>query len=160
LDEQLEGLKSATIMIVDDDSTTVEVLEAFLEGEGYTELVTLTDSRRAVETLSAQGADVLLLDLQMPNVDGFEVLQQIRNDEKLRQLPVIMLSAATDAGTKLKALELGATDFLTGCCSWSGQTGPCGARPPSSFAAAFSTSSWTGSTGSTTPWATRSGMDC
>ncbi|MBW1885382.1 MAG: EAL domain-containing protein [Deltaproteobacteria bacterium] len=113
LDEQLEGLKSATIMIVDDDSTTVEVLEAFLEGEGYTELVTLTDSRRAVETLSAQGADVLLLDLQMPNVDGFEVLQQIRNDEKLRQLPVIMLSAATDAGTKLKALELGATDFLS-----------------------------------------------
>ncbi len=112
LDEQLEGLKSSTIMLVDDESTTVEVLEAFLEGEGYTQLVTVTDSRRAIETLVTEGADVLLLDLHMPHVDGFEILQRIRGDEKLRHIPVIMLTAATDAETKLKALELGATDFL------------------------------------------------
>jgi diguanylate cyclase (GGDEF)-like protein len=112
-DEQLEGLKSSTIMLVDDEPTTLEILEAFLEGEGYTQLVALTDSRHAVETLASEAADVLLLDLHMPHIDGFEILQQIRSDEKLRQVPVIMLTAATDAETKLKALELGVTDFLS-----------------------------------------------
>lgn len=113
LDEQLESLKSATILLVDDEPTTVEILQVFLEGEGYTQLITVTDSRQAVATLVNEAADVLLLDLHMPHLDGFEILKQIRSDEKLKQLPVIMLTAATDSDTKLEALELGVTDFLS-----------------------------------------------
>ena len=108
---QLEGLESATIMMVDDEPTTIEVLTALLEGEGYSQFVTTSDSRQALGLLAAEKPDVLLLDLMMPHVGGLEILESIRNDHALEHTPVIILSS-TDAETKLKALELGATDFL------------------------------------------------
>jgi diguanylate cyclase (GGDEF)-like protein len=112
IDSQLDDLKSLVIMAVDDEPTVIEVLETFLEGEGYTNLVNTTDSRRALELLKAENADVLLLDLNMPHIGGFEILKSIRSDKELQHTPVIILTSSTDAETMLKALELGATDFL------------------------------------------------
>jgi diguanylate cyclase (GGDEF)-like protein len=112
-DRQLGGLKSSAIMMVDDDPTTILVLETFLQGEGYENFLAATDSRRALDLLAERNPDVLLLDLNMPNVGGFEILESMRADETLRYIPVIILTSSTDAQTKLKALGLGATDFLS-----------------------------------------------
>ena len=112
LDSQLEVLKNATIMMVDDEETTLDVIEMFLQGEGYTHFVTTTDSTKALDLFAKNSPDVLLLDLVMPEVGGIEILEAIRADEALKHTPVIILTSSTDPQTKLAALELGATDFL------------------------------------------------
>lgn len=103
---------SSTIMIVDDEPTTIEILQMFLQSEGYERFVTTTRSQEAVALAREERPDVLLLDLMMPEVGGLEVLAQIRNDETLKHLPVIILTSSTDAETKLQALKIGATDLL------------------------------------------------
>ncbi len=108
----LEKLKQSSIMIVDDEPINIDVVQAFLEEDGYTEFVTVEDSREVLGTLEKMAPDLLLLDLMMPHLSGFEILQLIRSQEKFKFLPVIILTAATDTANKLQALELGATDFL------------------------------------------------
>ena len=102
----------AVVMMVDDEPTTLEVVQAYLEDAGYSSFVTTTDPTRAWSMLAAHEPDILLLDLKMPVLSGFEILAQIRADERWRYLPVIILTAETDGSTKLRALELGATDIL------------------------------------------------
>lgn len=105
-------LKNALIMMVDDEPIMMELVQAFLESEGYTRFTTLEDSRKAMESLQDQRPDVLLLDLNMPHVDGFDILEAMRAQKQLKHIPVIVLTSANDPASKLKALELGATDFL------------------------------------------------
>ena len=109
---QLKSLKSATIMIVDDEPTTIDILVALLQEDGYAKFVTTTDSRRALSMLRKEDPHVLLLDLVMPYLGGFEILSAMRQSEALKNLPVVIMTSATDPETKLEALELGATDFL------------------------------------------------
>ena len=109
---RLETVKGAVIMMVDDEPTIIEVLEAFLEGEGYENFVTTTDSREALPLLESRRPDVLLLDLIMPNLSGLEILSLIRNDQLLKHTPVIILTSSSEEETKLEALELGASEFL------------------------------------------------
>jgi diguanylate cyclase (GGDEF)-like protein len=104
--------KEAVIMLVDDEPTTLDVLQMFLEEAGYENFVAVTDSRQALGLLRSRRPDVLLLDLMMPEVGGFDILSSMRADPDLVHVPVIMLTSSTDAQTKLTALELGATDFL------------------------------------------------
>lgn len=103
---------SSKIMIVDDEPTTIEILEMFLQGEGYQRFVKTTDSRNAVALARTENPDVLLLDVMMSEVGGLDVLRAIRRDEGLQHLPVIILTSSTEPATKLQALELGATDLL------------------------------------------------
>ena len=112
LDERLAALKDATIMMVDDEETTLDVLEMFLEEEGYRKFVPTTESTSAVDRMTRERPDVVLLDLIMPGVGGLEILGAVRARDDLRHTPIIILTSATDSETKLKALELGATDFL------------------------------------------------
>jgi len=107
-----EALRDATVMMVDDEPTTIDVLQAFLESEGYKRFITTTESNRAMEMIVAENPDVLLLDLHMPQVTGFDILTMLRRDARFRHTPVIVLTSATDSDTKLKALQLGASDFL------------------------------------------------
>lgn len=107
-----EALRNATVMMIDDEETTIDVLQAFLESEGYKRFVTTTESSRAMEMIANENPDVLLLDLHMPRVTGFEILTLMRSDARFRHTPVIVLTSATDSDTKLKALQLGASDFL------------------------------------------------
>ena len=86
---------------------------AGLEGEGYKNLVSTSDSRRALELVAESRPDLLLLNLMMPNIGGLEILRSMRSDGALKYIPVIILTSSTDAATKLRALELGATDFLS-----------------------------------------------
>ena len=105
-------LKGSTVMMVDDEPITLEVVHSFLEDAGYQRIITLDDPTKALEMILSEKPDVLLLDLMMPGVSGFDILTLIRDDARLHHMPVIVLTAATDSATKLKALELGATDLL------------------------------------------------
>lgn len=107
-----DSLLNATIMMVDDELTTIEVLRTFLEDFGYSNFLSTTESVEAFDIINNKKPDIVLLDLVMPEVSGFEILQRIRNDDKLCFTPVIILTSSTDSATKLKALELGANDFL------------------------------------------------
>jgi len=105
-------LKNALIMMVDDEPILMEVLQAFLEEEGYQNFVTVEESSSALDVMRRRKPDIVLLDLKMPEVTGFEILEQVRADKILQRVPVIVLTSSSDPATKLKALELGATDFL------------------------------------------------
>jgi putative two-component system response regulator len=100
------------ILVIDDEPANVALLEAMLQEGGYARLKTITDSRLAMETCLSFGPDLVLLDLMMPHVDGFTVLESIRAEATETFLPVIVLTADANESTKLRALRAGATDFL------------------------------------------------
>jgi diguanylate cyclase (GGDEF)-like protein len=112
-DGPLAALKGSTVMMVDDDPLMIEVVQTYLEEAGYTSFVTTSRPTEAMRLFNEQRPDILLLDLMMPEVSGFDILAQVRAHEELRYTPVIILTAESDPMAKLKALELGATDLLT-----------------------------------------------
>jgi putative two-component system response regulator len=103
---------SARIMIVDDEPVNVKVVRKYLQIAGYTDFITTSESPTAMSMIRRDKPDIILLDVMMPQVSGLKILQDIRTDPDLAHLPVIILTASTDADTKRSALELGATDFL------------------------------------------------
>jgi signal transduction histidine kinase len=108
-----DDLKRARILIVDDDVGIVSLLENVFDRTGFANHTSLTDSREAIRRIFESQPDVILLDLNMPNVTGFDVLQQLR--AKLPPdafLPVLVITGETEPRTKRKALAAGATDFL------------------------------------------------
>ena len=112
-DSRSSPLRNSTVMMVDDDPIMLEVVQTYLEEAGYTSFVTTSEPRQAMDLFVQQRPDILLLDLMMPEVSGFDILAQIRAHEELRYTPVIILTAESEPKTKLKALDLGATDLLT-----------------------------------------------
>ena len=100
------------IVVIDDEPANVALLEAMLAEGGYTRVKTVTDSRLAMETCVSFEPDLVLLDLMMPYVDGFTVLESLRAAAGEAFLPVIVLTADANETTKLRALRAGATDFL------------------------------------------------
>src|SRR5262249_4658934 len=104
---------SAKIMIVDDEPTNIKVVRRLLEIEGYQNFVTTTDSSAARYLIADQKPDLVLLDLMMPMVSGLDILSSVRQDSSQSFIPIVILTAATDRETRLQALELGATDFVT-----------------------------------------------
>ena len=99
-------------MMVDDQPMTMRLLQAFLEDAGYKNFVTTARPTEAMSLLLEERPDVVLLDLNMPEVSGFDILAQVRAHPDVQHIPVLMLTASDDAASKLQALELGATDFL------------------------------------------------
>ena len=112
LQDEFGQLLNATIMMVDDEPITMEVVQAFLEDAGYRNFVLIEKSSEAMAALERQRPDLLLLDLIMPQVSGFDILKAVRAHPKLNHLPVIILTSSSDNHDKLLALDLGATDFL------------------------------------------------
>jgi two-component system, cell cycle response regulator len=101
----------ASILVVDDDRINRMVLSRDLEREGHSVTV-VEDGGRALEALRAEPFDVVLLDVLMPELDGFETLAEIERDEKLRHVPVIMISALEDIESVVRCIEMGAADYL------------------------------------------------
>ena len=110
--EEAGRLRGFTVMMVDDDPIMLEIVQTFLEEAGYSNFVTTSDPTTAAQLAREHRPDVMLLDLMMPKVTGFDILEEVRRHEALRYTPVIILTAESDAPAKLRALELGATDFL------------------------------------------------
>jgi len=107
-----EFLRTAKVMMVDDEPITLDILQGFLEEAGYRNFVVTSESKDAMALIAAERPDVVMLDLMMPEVSGFDIMQAMRGNADLMHIPIIMLTSSTDAPTKLRALELGATDFL------------------------------------------------
>jgi two-component system, cell cycle response regulator len=101
----------ASILVVDDDPINRMVLTRDLEREGH-RVATAQDGVRALEALGAEPFDIVLLDVLMPELDGYETLAQIERDEKLRHVPVIMVSALEDIDSVVRCIEMGAADYL------------------------------------------------
>lgn len=112
LRESYEQLTDATIMIVDDEPINMEVAKVFLEEVGYHNFVLVEKASEAKKTLEETRPDILLLDLVMPEVSGFDILSAVRELSKYKHLPIIILTSSSDSESKLRALALGATDFL------------------------------------------------
>ena len=102
----------AALLVVDDNEDNRYTLTRRLKREGYTNLTTANDGRQALELLKTQKFDLMLLDIMMPEMDGYQVLEHMRADAELRQLPVIMISAVGEVESVVRCIELGAEDYL------------------------------------------------
>lgn len=100
------------ILVVDDEMVNRVLLSTNLQESGYV-VETAADGQQAWEMLGAQQFDVVLLDLIMPRVDGYEVLAQMRGDSVLRHIPVIVISSMDEIESVARCIEMGATDYLT-----------------------------------------------
>lgn len=100
-----------TVMVVDDSVTVRKVTSRLLERQGW-EVVTAKDGVDAINQLQDIYPDVMLLDIEMPKMDGFEVLSTVRRDERLKELPIIMITSRTGEKHKQQALELGVNQYL------------------------------------------------
>ncbi|RZU10873.1 adenylate/guanylate cyclase family protein [Kribbella rubisoli] len=99
------------VLVVDDQPPNVRLLEAILSPRGY-DVVTASSGEQALELIGAEEIDLVLLDILMPGIDGYEVCRRIRDQVDTAYLPVVMVTASGDE-QKVKALEAGADDFLT-----------------------------------------------
>jgi len=104
-------MHTGTILVVDDDSTNRILLSTNLEEEGHSVEVA-EDGLQALEILRARPFDVVLLDLLMPKMDGFQVLERMKADSTLRNIPVIVISAVDEMESVVQSIEMGATDHL------------------------------------------------
>ena len=100
------------VLVVDDIFANVKLLEARLSAE-YFDVLTAYSGREGLEILEAERVDVVLLDVMMPGMDGFEVCRRIKNTPKTMHVPVVMVTALDQASEKVQGLEAGADDFLT-----------------------------------------------
>jgi sigma-B regulation protein RsbU (phosphoserine phosphatase) len=99
------------ILVVDDDAGNREILRRRLERLGHT-VELAGDGRAALDRLGTESFDLMLLDLQMPEMNGYEVLRRLAAEETLSELPVIVLSASDDTARIVQCVEMGATDYL------------------------------------------------
>ncbi len=105
-------MSEARILVVDDEPNNVDVLTRRLQRAGY-DTAFAENGQAALDALAADSFDAVLLDYMMPGMDGMEVLQQIRADSALDDMPVLMVTAKNDAGSETGALQLGADDFVS-----------------------------------------------
>ena len=102
----------AQILVVDDDKTITKVLRGYLEQAGYAVLIA-HDGNTALQMLRREKPDVVILDLMLPDKDGYEITRFVRSDRQLGATPIIMLTARVDDTDKIVGLELGADDYVT-----------------------------------------------
>ena len=102
----------AGILIVDDEPVNVDLLKVYLEDAQYNRLITTHDSREVFGLVEKHNPDVILIDLMMPDISGIDILEWRAQHDIAKRIPVIVLTANTEPEARVKALRLGATDFL------------------------------------------------
>lgn len=100
-----------TILVVDDNAINLEVMKAVLEGAGY-ETAIIDDSQACLEMLNAFTPDLILLDINMPGLNGLEVCRRLQMDPKTNEIPIIFVTGMTDNKTIKDAFEAGCTDYV------------------------------------------------
>jgi PAS domain S-box-containing protein len=100
------------ILIVDDKPQNIELLEAYLAPQGY-EIVTAANGEEALRKLSGNQIDLMLLDIMMPGMDGFEVTSRVRQDDIHRLLPIILVTVLRETEDRIKGIEAGCDDFIS-----------------------------------------------
>ncbi len=99
------------VLVVDDEIYIVHILEFTLTMEGY-EVLTAADGEEALRRIANDSPDLVVLDIMMPRMDGYEVLRRLRADDEFRHLPVILLSAKGRPIDRETGLEIGADDYI------------------------------------------------
>ncbi len=107
----MSGKNGAKILIVDDSSVNNYLLENILEEKGYN-LQIAFDGKEALNFLNEDPPDLVLLDIMMPGIDGYEILDKMTSDNKLKNIPVIMVTSKTEPQDKQKAMDIGAIDYI------------------------------------------------
>ena len=107
-----EGITKPAILVVDDQPQNIELLEAYLVPQGY-EIVKAANGEEALEKLSGNQIDLILLDVMMPGMDGFEVTRRVRQDNTHRLLPIILVTALRETEDRVKGIEAGCDDFIS-----------------------------------------------
>lgn len=106
------GFEECCIAIIDDEKINIDMIQYYLEMEGFKNLISTDNSAMAFSMIEAQRPDLVLSDINMPDVSGLDLLSQIRGHQGLEKTPVIILTASSDNETKISALKQGATDLL------------------------------------------------
>jgi class 3 adenylate cyclase len=104
--------EQGSILVVDDDPVNRLLLSGSLERRGL-QVTTAEDGSQALELTRAAGFDVILLDVVMPKMDGYQVLERLKADPALRHIPVVMVTSVDDADSAVRCIELGADDYLS-----------------------------------------------
>ena len=102
----------AALLVVDDIEDNRFALTRRLARQGYLNVTTAADGRQAMELLNSKPFDLVLLDIMMPNLNGYEVLAEMKANGSLRHIPVIMISAVDELDSVIRCIELGAEDYL------------------------------------------------
>lgn len=105
-------ISSSRVLIADDIQQNRELLEAYLADEGY-EMLMASDGQQTMQMVEQHQPDLVLLDIMMPRMSGYEVCSQIKADPEKRGIPVLMVTALNEAGDIEKAVNAGCDDFLT-----------------------------------------------
>jgi len=106
-----ETKRESRIMVVDDDSDTLAILSHHLKREGFT-TVEVSSGRECLRLVREVSIDIILLDLMMPEMDGFQVLRALKNNPDTAEIPVIMITARDDIEARAEGMNLGVSDFL------------------------------------------------
>lgn len=109
--EQYSGDQEKTVMVVDDSVTVRKVTSRLLEREGYN-VITAKDGADAMQQLQDHMPDIMLLDIEMPRMDGFEVAKNVRSSSRLKSLPIIMITSRTGSKHRERALDLGVNRYM------------------------------------------------
>jgi CheY-like chemotaxis protein len=100
------------VLIADDNQQNCELLEAYLSSDGY-QISMAYDGQATLERVARAQPDLILLDIMMPKLSGYEVCQRLKADESTRDIPIVMVTALNEMGDIEKAVNAGADDFLT-----------------------------------------------
>lgn len=100
------------ILIVDDEKQLVSLVSLHMDMSGY-DVLTAVDGNKALKMIEEEEPDLVILDLMLPEMDGWEVCRRLRAAERTKDIPVIMLTARSGADDKLKGFECGADDYIT-----------------------------------------------
>ena len=105
-------MSKVKVLIVDDEPFNIDVLEQALDGTDY-QVMRASNGQEALGKIHSEQPDLILLDLMMPIVDGFQVLAKVKDDPMLRDIPIIIVSAEHDSKSIVKGIKQGAEDYLT-----------------------------------------------
>jgi DNA-binding response OmpR family regulator len=108
MDTKHEG----NVLVVDDDRNAIDILKRLLTNEGFV-VQCAHGGREALALAATHPIDVILLDVMMPEMDGFQVCEALRQDERTREIPIILLTAKDDMETRVVGMRLGVSEFLT-----------------------------------------------
>lgn len=101
-----------TILVIDDEPGIIEIVEANLEGDGF-KVVSASNGKEGLEKLKSEKPELVVLDVMMPEMDGWEVLRRIEQDDEVAGIPVIMLTAKAADEDYIHGLEEGAVEYIT-----------------------------------------------
>jgi len=112
MSEEMKGRHSDQILVVDDTTANLQLLMNILSEQGYT-VYPASEGEQALEFVRSTIPDLILLDIKMPGMDGYEVCRRIKSDDRTRSIPIIFISILEDEHEKVEGFQAGAVDYIT-----------------------------------------------